>query len=200
MSMLHSINRVPLLKLLGHTLKRSSPNKIWGFRTKPEPSFVFRSNSHQRRSFVFFREGRQTVACPIERQSSPSHLSISPSVELVQHPKMLARTILRTPKPRFAPPLRIFLRSYATPSNNSSNQPGSFLLNLGQEPQPGESLKKYSIDLTELAKEGKLDPVIGRDDEIRRTIQILSRRTKNNPALVGAAGVGKTAIMVISLP
>jgi ATP-dependent Clp protease ATP-binding subunit ClpB len=62
-------------------------------------------------------------------------------------------------------------------------------------------LKKYSVDLTELAKEGKLDPVIGRDDEIRRTIQILSRRTKNNPTLVGPAGVGKTAIMVpIAIP
>ena len=56
------------------------------------------------------------------------------------------------------------------------------------------SLDKYSKDLTELARQGKLDPVIGRDDEIRRTIQILSRRTKNNPVLVGDPGVGKTAI------
>lgn len=57
-----------------------------------------------------------------------------------------------------------------------------------------QALKKYTIDLTELAKQGKLDPVIGRDDEIRRTIQVLQRRTKNNPALIGAPGVGKTAI------
>ncbi len=57
-----------------------------------------------------------------------------------------------------------------------------------------ESLEKYGRDLTELAKEGKLDPVIGRDEEIRRTIQILSRRTKNNPVLIGEPGVGKTAI------
>ncbi|AGY58172.1 ATP-dependent chaperone ClpB [Gloeobacter kilaueensis] len=57
-----------------------------------------------------------------------------------------------------------------------------------------ESLEKYGRDLTELAGEGKLDPVIGRDDEIRRTIQILSRRTKNNPVLIGEPGVGKTAI------
>jgi ATP-dependent Clp protease ATP-binding subunit ClpB len=57
-----------------------------------------------------------------------------------------------------------------------------------------ESLEKYGRDLTELAKSGKLDPVIGRDDEIRRTIQILSRRTKNNPVLIGEPGVGKTAI------
>ncbi|OKH19133.1 ATP-dependent chaperone ClpB [Hydrococcus rivularis NIES-593] len=58
-----------------------------------------------------------------------------------------------------------------------------------------ESLEKYGRDLTQLAREGKLDPVIGRDDEIRRTIQILSRRTKNNPVLIGEPGVGKTAIV-----
>ncbi len=57
-----------------------------------------------------------------------------------------------------------------------------------------EALSKYGRDLTELARTGKLDPVIGRDDEIRRTIQILSRRTKNNPVLIGEPGVGKTAI------
>jgi len=57
-----------------------------------------------------------------------------------------------------------------------------------------ESLKKYARDLTEAAAEGKIDPVIGRDEEIRRTIQVLSRRTKNNPVLIGEPGVGKTAI------
>lgn len=57
-----------------------------------------------------------------------------------------------------------------------------------------EALEKYGRDLTEMARQGKLDPVIGRDDEIRRTIQILSRRTKNNPVLIGEPGVGKTAI------
>ncbi len=57
-----------------------------------------------------------------------------------------------------------------------------------------QSLKKYTIDLTEQARNGKLDPIIGRDDEIRRTMQILSRRTKNNPVLVGEPGTGKTAI------
>jgi ATP-dependent Clp protease ATP-binding subunit ClpB len=58
-----------------------------------------------------------------------------------------------------------------------------------------EALEKYARDLTRLAQNGKLDPVIGRDEEIRRTIQILSRRTKNNPVLVGEAGVGKTAVV-----
>ena len=58
-----------------------------------------------------------------------------------------------------------------------------------------EALDKYTVDLTALAAEGKLDPVIGRDDEIRRTIQVLQRRTKNNPVLIGEPGVGKTAII-----
>src|SRR6202000_2894814 len=57
-----------------------------------------------------------------------------------------------------------------------------------------DALKKYSRDLTQAARDGKLDPVIGRDEEIRRTIQILARRTKNNPVLIGDPGVGKTAI------
>ncbi len=57
-----------------------------------------------------------------------------------------------------------------------------------------QALEKYTIDLTERAEQGKLDPVIGRDDEIRRTIQVLQRRTKNNPVLIGEPGVGKTAI------
>ncbi|KAL0954188.1 hypothetical protein HGRIS_005316 [Hohenbuehelia grisea] len=61
--------------------------------------------------------------------------------------------------------------------------------------QKGDALKEYSVDLTEMARNGKLDPTIGRDEEIRRTIQILSRRTKSNPVLIGPPGVGKTAIL-----
>ncbi|KAI9008068.1 P-loop containing nucleoside triphosphate hydrolase protein [Gaertneriomyces semiglobifer] len=64
-----------------------------------------------------------------------------------------------------------------------------------QPPEKGAALKQFGIDLTELARKGKLDPVIGRDQEIRRTIQVLCRRTKNNPVLIGEAGVGKTAII-----
>src|SRR5271166_3598071 len=65
-----------------------------------------------------------------------------------------------------------------------------------QEPEgQREALKKYTVDLTERARQGKLDPVIGRDDEIRRVIQVLQRRTKNNPVLIGEPGVGKTAIV-----
>jgi ATP-dependent Clp protease ATP-binding subunit ClpA len=116
--------------------------------------------------------------------------------------RMLSRTLLRAPKPALSPRFPsagalVFVRRYA--NGAGSQQPFTFNF-AQQEPQPGETLKKYSIDLTELAKQGKLDPVIGRDDEIRRTIQILSRRTKNNPTLVGPAGVGKTAIMVLQSP
>lgn len=66
-----------------------------------------------------------------------------------------------------------------------------------QKPAPSKcpNLEKYSRDLTQWAKEGKLDPVIGREEEIARTLQILSRRTKNNPCLIGEAGVGKTAVV-----
>ena len=61
--------------------------------------------------------------------------------------------------------------------------------------EQNDSLSKYSIDLTKIAKAGKLDPVIGREEEIRRSIEVLSRRTKNNPILIGEPGVGKTAIV-----
>ena len=71
---------------------------------------------------------------------------------------------------------------------------GEGVQNPNQEEQRG-ALDKYTIDLTERAEQGKLDPVIGRDDEIRRAIQVLQRRTKNNPVLIGEPGVGKTAIV-----
>ena len=67
-------------------------------------------------------------------------------------------------------------------------------MNLGGEPEKA-ALEEYGVDLTQRARDGKLDPVIGRDAEIHRTIQILSRRTKNNPVLIGAAGTGKTAVL-----
>lgn len=76
----------------------------------------------------------------------------------------------------------------------STSRPSSIEMKMNPK-QAEPALKKYGTDLTELAKQGKLDPVIGRDDEIRRTIQILSRRTKNNPVLIGNAGTGKTAII-----
>lgn len=75
----------------------------------------------------------------------------------------------------------------------SSSQQMPPWMNAGQR-APGEALAQYSTDLTQMAMDGKLDPVIGRHEEIRRTLQILARRTKNNPVLIGEPGVGKTAI------
>ena len=86
----------------------------------------------------------------------------------------------------------IATRSYA---NGRPHPPGgTHRMNLGGEPEKS-ALEEFGIDLTAKAKAGKLDPVIGRDSEIQRTIQILSRRTKNNPVLIGNAGTGKTAIL-----
>jgi len=72
---------------------------------------------------------------------------------------------------------------------------GSDTINTADAESQREALSKYTLDLTERARQGKLDPVIGRDDEIRRAIQVLQRRTKNNPVLIGEPGVGKTAIV-----
>nr|WP_298165547.1 ATP-dependent chaperone ClpB [uncultured Pseudomonas sp.] len=78
--------------------------------------------------------------------------------------------------------------------NAVSNLRGGAAVNDPNVEEARQALDKYTIDLTKRAEEGKLDPVIGRDDEIRRTIQVLQRRTKNNPVLIGEPGVGKTAI------
>lgn len=72
---------------------------------------------------------------------------------------------------------------------------GGNTVNTQNAEETRHALQKYTVNLTDRAKEGKLDPVIGRDDEIRRTVQVLSRRTKNNPVLIGEPGVGKTAIV-----
>lgn len=97
--------------------------------------------------------------------------------------------------------------SYGLSSGGTSSQliskrfasgPGNFRMNMnpqGQGEEEKPALEQFGTNLTKLAEQGKLDPVIGRDDEIRRAIQILSRRTKNNPVLIGRAGVGKTSLI-----
>ena len=79
--------------------------------------------------------------------------------------------------------------------NAISNLRGGDVVNDPNAEEARQALDKYTVDMTKRAEEGKLDPVIGRDDEIRRTIQVLQRRTKNNPVLIGEPGVGKTAIV-----
>jgi ATP-dependent Clp protease ATP-binding subunit ClpB len=95
-------------------------------------------------------------------------------------------------------PLGDLLRGLGVTSTNidaaiAKMRSGSSVDNADAEEQR-QALEKYTVDLTERARQGKLDPVIGRDDEIRRTVQVLQRRTKNNPVLIGEPGVGKTAI------
>ncbi len=94
--------------------------------------------------------------------------------------------------------IKLFLKTANLKKNDFSNAlqkiRGSQKINSDQPENQYEVLKKYARDLTELATDGKLDPVVGRDEEIRRVIQVLSRRTKNNPVLIGEPGVGKTAI------
>ena len=95
-------------------------------------------------------------------------------------------------------PLRPYTLKPSSVRNYANGRPhppgGTHRMNLGGEPEKA-ALEQYGVDLTARAQAGKLDPVIGRDAEIHRTIQILSRRTKNNPVLIGAAGTGKTAIL-----
>ncbi|KAL6704001.1 chaperone ATPase hsp78 [Coniothyrium glycines] len=87
----------------------------------------------------------------------------------------------------------VLSRGYA---NGRPHPPGgTHRMNMGGDEEEKPALEQYGVDLTARARDGKLDPVIGRDGEVQRTIQILSRRTKNNPVLIGNAGVGKTAIL-----
>ncbi|KAI1356447.1 P-loop containing nucleoside triphosphate hydrolase protein [Xylaria sp. FL0043] len=103
-----------------------------------------------------------------------------------------APLLASTPQsPRVSLPA-LAIRTYA---NGRPHPPGgTHRMDLGGEPEK-PALEQYGVDLTAKARDGKLDPVIGRDDEIQRTIQVLSRRTKNNPVLIGNAGTGKTAVL-----
>ncbi|KAG1467690.1 hypothetical protein G6F56_004266 [Rhizopus delemar] len=107
-------------------------------------------------------------------------------------PKRILERSLHTIEPRKGglklPPI------IATTLKQSGNPQGGFRLNPNQAQEQPKALEQYAIDLTAMAEKGKLDPVIGRDEEIRRTLEVLARRTKNNPVLIGEAGVGKTAI------
>ncbi|ANZ76018.1 BA75_02859T0 [Komagataella pastoris] len=120
--------------------------------------------------------------------SSLSTLSLRPSCNTLAVRPVQPKIPLARPNVnhlRLRTPMSIRFASSGGPQINMN----------GQQEEELPALQKYGVNLTQLAKDGKLDPVIGRDEEIRRTIQILSRRTKNNPALIGNAGTGKTAIM-----
>ncbi|KAK7024805.1 p-loop containing nucleoside triphosphate hydrolase protein [Favolaschia claudopus] len=103
--------------------------------------------------------------------------------------KILQLGVASVSRPNLLPGSKRFYSQPPPPGNSP------FSFKFGPQHGKGEALKEYSVDLTEMARNGKLDPTIGRDEEIRRTIQILSRRTKSNPVLIGPPGVGKTAIL-----
>ncbi|KAF9308948.1 chaperone ATPase hsp78 [Podila horticola] len=103
----------------------------------------------------------------------------------------LTSVVVGTPSARFVVPWLGAVRLY---QNGRGGPQGFRIQPTPEQNQKGKSLELYGTDLTKRASEGKLDPVIGREEEIRRTIQVLSRRTKNNPVLIGEAGVGKTSI------
>ncbi|KAF9329895.1 chaperone ATPase hsp78 [Podila minutissima] len=103
----------------------------------------------------------------------------------------LATMVVGTPSARLVVPWLGAVRLY---QNGRGGPQGFRIQPTPEQSQKGKALELYGTDLTKRASEGKLDPVIGREEEIRRTIQVLSRRTKNNPVLIGEAGVGKTSI------
>lgn len=121
--------------------------------------------------------------------SSPNRIfHPTQQIRLPPHTRVLPSVITKTS----------LFQPVSTARNYASGRPhppgGTHRMNLGGEPEKS-ALEQFGVDLTAKAKAGKLDPVIGRDAEIHRTIQVLSRRTKNNPVLIGAAGTGKTAVL-----
>ncbi|KAB8437356.1 hypothetical protein FH972_025036 [Carpinus fangiana] len=129
----------------------------------------------------------------LQRLSSPAR-RLPTAIPLKQFPLTASHAPVLT---RWSPVVSSHIaRAYATSHGAGRPHPpgGTYKMNLGGEPEKS-ALEQYGVDLTARAKDGKLDPVIGRDAEIHRTIQILSRRTKNNPVMIGAAGTGKTAIL-----
>lgn len=142
---------------------------------------VVRARSHVRRTLPF-------------TTTSVRSLSTTGAVRTFGGSVASTRTALC---PRYVSPLCTFQlpRWFQQPARSFSQLPGSGKAWVDPKAVPkNETLAKYSVDLTERAKNGKLDPVIGREEEMRRTIEILSRRNKNNPVLMGEPGVGKTAI------
>ncbi|GME84497.1 unnamed protein product [Ambrosiozyma monospora] len=130
--------------------------------------------------------------------NSSANNNVPPILKSFTRPTISKKPLVpsTSPVPGFLKPVTMSmpLSSIRLFSTNQSRQV-QMRMNPNQGEQEEPALKRFATNLTELAKQSKLDPVIGRDEEIRRTIQILSRRTKNNPVLIGNAGTGKTAIM-----
>ena len=136
---------------------------------------------------------RRAAPASSSRSSAPRRPRCASSPTSTSPPSICcspSRPIPARPATRCAPAAPTTTRC----SRRSSEVRGSHRVTDQSPEEKFQALEKYGRDLTEAAAQGKLDPVIGRDDEIRRVIQVLSRRTKNNPVLIGEPGVGKTAI------
>lgn len=137
----------------------------------------------------------RTSAC-VARTTNPSNLAVRSLSSSAVNPKRYANnnsTLQLLSIPKFAVSRTVVMNVPLSRAFHSSSARSLQMTQNKEDDRP--ALEKYGTDLTQMARDGKLDPVIGRDEEIRRTIQILSRRTKNNPVLIGNAGTGKTAIM-----
>ncbi|KAL3463307.1 P-loop containing nucleoside triphosphate hydrolase protein [Aspergillus heterothallicus] len=132
--------------------------------------------------------GRSTLLRPSTFTASSRSLRPSPTSLRLLSRVLLPASFVSSASYQSA----LSIRNYA--SGRPHPPGGTHRMNLGGEPEKS-ALEQFGVDLTAKAKAGKLDPVIGRDAEIHRTIQVLSRRTKNNPVLIGAAGTGKTAVL-----
>ncbi|GAA6037419.1 hypothetical protein JCM8097_008562 [Rhodosporidiobolus ruineniae] len=141
---------------------------------------MLRTTSH-----TALRNSRLTALSPPLRSLALSRHSL-PAVSLSTARTFSLSAVPRNPPRGGAPP---------PPPGGGGGHPLGNIFGGGQKREPGKTLEDNSVDLTALAKEGKLDPVVGREAETKRMIEILSRRSKNNPLLVGEAGVGKTAIV-----
>lgn len=182
--------------MLSTTLRSSTSRPPLLLRRSPPPSTMTQKLLHQTQAI-----NHQSVAHQWQRS-----LSVLTSINILPNNRAIHTNGNLTSLPRGQEGIRMLCSKTShnkiIPSQQSFQQrqfsSNGNLGNIFQHAQnaqknskPGETLEQYGVDLTQLAKEGKLDPVIGRHEEIRRTLQILARRTKNNPVLIGEPGVGK---------
>jgi len=178
-----------LSRFVAQTISRKKSRCYYStgsFHSLLDTAVVSNGNGNGNHSLLF--PSNRTVQPPtiMAFSSSPSSSAASSASSAGSSSSLLNYSILKKNKPLFP-----FFEKRSLSSQGGGASPP--WVNADNQVH-GEALSKYSVDLTQMARDGKLDPVIGRHEEIRRTLQILARRTKNNPVLIGEPGVGKTAI------
>ena len=181
------------------TTPRSPPTTSWAPCWARPTGWPFPCWPRQGWSPPHSPTGWPTGSTPSPRPTAERRHAVAPEPGPVGVRRQPARATWATSTSRSSIsswPCRISSGSSATSCSRALRQVrGSHRVTSQNPEEQYQALEKYGRDLTELARRGKLDPVIGRDEEIRRIIQVLSRRTKNNPVLIGEPGVGKTAIV-----